>query len=237
MNNDEAKFILRGYRPGGADAADPYFHEALAQARHDPALRDWFDRQQQFDAEFSRKLGTIAPPADLRASILAGARTSKVYRFPLPAVFLGLAAAVALIIGLYSFRAPSTSGFSSAALAEFAAEDALHGTHGDHSKLVAQVQQTMGASSFRISAGLPVDFAALKKDGCRSLTFKGQEVLEVCFMRQGSEYHLYVCKLDAATSASRQVLPKTTLGVVAWTDGRHSYALVGPSIDAVQGLL
>jgi len=30
MNNDEAKFILRAYRPGGPDAADPQFAEALA---------------------------------------------------------------------------------------------------------------------------------------------------------------------------------------------------------------
>ena len=33
MNNVEAKFILQGYRPNGADAADATFAAALEQAR------------------------------------------------------------------------------------------------------------------------------------------------------------------------------------------------------------
>jgi len=38
MNNQEAKFILAAYRPGGQDASDPLFAEALEQVRRDP---DW----------------------------------------------------------------------------------------------------------------------------------------------------------------------------------------------------
>jgi len=44
MTNEEAKFLLSGYRPNGADAGDAALAEALAQARRDPALGAWWQR-------------------------------------------------------------------------------------------------------------------------------------------------------------------------------------------------
>jgi hypothetical protein len=38
MTNEEAKFILGGYRGNGRDASDALFAEALKQAQTDPAL-------------------------------------------------------------------------------------------------------------------------------------------------------------------------------------------------------
>jgi hypothetical protein len=72
MNNEEAKFILRAYRPGGQDAADPQFAEALDQARRDPELSRWLAEQTALDTAIGGKLQSIPVPADLRASILAG---------------------------------------------------------------------------------------------------------------------------------------------------------------------
>lgn len=72
MKNDEAKFILRAYRPGGQDAADPQFAEALAQSRRDPELGRWFAEQTALDTAIGGKLQSIPVPADLKASILAG---------------------------------------------------------------------------------------------------------------------------------------------------------------------
>ncbi|MGH7997549.1 MAG: hypothetical protein ACREFX_14475, partial [Opitutaceae bacterium] len=77
MNNDEAKFILGGYRPGGRDAGDAAFAEALDQARRDPSLAAWLERSQAFDRAISERLKTVAPPADLRQAILAGGRLSR----------------------------------------------------------------------------------------------------------------------------------------------------------------
>ena len=71
MNNNEAKFILRAYRPSGRDAADPAFNSALAQAKSDPALGAWLVREQAFDALITKKLRAIVPPPDLREAILA----------------------------------------------------------------------------------------------------------------------------------------------------------------------
>lgn len=72
MNHDEAKFILRAYRPGGQDTDDPQFAEALAHARRDPELTRWLAEQTALDAAISEKLQAIPVPKDLKATILAG---------------------------------------------------------------------------------------------------------------------------------------------------------------------
>ncbi len=72
MNNTEAKFILRAYRPGGQDASDPQFAEALQQARLDPELARWFAEQAALDTAIGGQLQAVRVPADLKASILAG---------------------------------------------------------------------------------------------------------------------------------------------------------------------
>ena len=74
MTNEEAKFMLNGYRPNGADADNEAFAESLAQADRDPALRKWFDREQAFDRIVADKLRTVSAPEGLRESILAGRR-------------------------------------------------------------------------------------------------------------------------------------------------------------------
>ncbi len=81
MNNAEAKFILRAYRPDGQDAADPQFAEALAQARLDPELARWFAEQTTLDRAIGAQLQSVRVPADLKASILAG---RKVIPMPKP---------------------------------------------------------------------------------------------------------------------------------------------------------
>ena len=76
MNNEEAKFILQGYRPNGADAGDAAFRAALEQVQRDPALGEWFARQQAFDAAVSAKLDAVPAPVGLREAILAGGRVT-----------------------------------------------------------------------------------------------------------------------------------------------------------------
>jgi hypothetical protein len=75
MDNREAKFILNAYRPGGQDAHDPRFVEALDQVRRDPILQHWFDESVAFDAAMTEKLFAIPVPSDLRESILTGVKS------------------------------------------------------------------------------------------------------------------------------------------------------------------
>ena len=66
MNNNEAKFILSAYRPGGRDAGDPGMATALAQAKSDPVLGAWFARERAHDAAVAWKLRAVVPPVGLR---------------------------------------------------------------------------------------------------------------------------------------------------------------------------
>ncbi|MGC6424977.1 MAG: hypothetical protein ACON4O_08345 [Lentimonas sp.] len=75
MNREEAKNILQLCRPGvAADLEDPLIAEAFQMLEQDSELMVWFEQQQAFDTEFSAQLENIEPPADLKASILAGMR-------------------------------------------------------------------------------------------------------------------------------------------------------------------
>lgn len=75
MERDEAKAILELCRPGMADdQRDPLIAEALRLLDRDAELKAWFDEQQALDARIGEAFNAIVPPADLKASILAGMR-------------------------------------------------------------------------------------------------------------------------------------------------------------------
>lgn len=75
MDREEAQHILELCRPDNLeDRNDPLIAKALAQLEHDDTLRTWFEAQQAIDAEITSAFEDIVPPADLKASILAGMR-------------------------------------------------------------------------------------------------------------------------------------------------------------------
>lgn len=72
MDKEEARFILRCFRPDGADAENPDFAEALAWAAKDRELGEWLARERSSDAGFAQALAAVSIPASLREEILAG---------------------------------------------------------------------------------------------------------------------------------------------------------------------
>ena len=59
MDKEQARFILRSFRPDGADARDPDFTEALELAMEDRELGDWLANERAFDTAFSQALQTL----------------------------------------------------------------------------------------------------------------------------------------------------------------------------------
>jgi hypothetical protein len=135
MTNQEAKFTLGAYRAGGQDAGDPVFAEALEQAKRDPALGAWLAREQAHDAIVAAKLREVAPPAGLRAAILAGAQASSTrrVRWKQP-VWLAAAAAVALLLAVVGTISRGERGAvaPATALAELVLADLNVAGHAGH---------------------------------------------------------------------------------------------------------
>ncbi len=83
MDREEAKNILQLCRPGNeSDLNDPLIAEAFELLEQDSELQVWFEDQQAFDTQICEQLEHIEPPADLKASILAGMRAHQMQAGP-----------------------------------------------------------------------------------------------------------------------------------------------------------
>jgi hypothetical protein len=228
MNNDEAKFRLRAYRPGGLDAGDPSMSDALSQAERDPALRAWLVHEQAFDTAVASRLRTIEPPAGLRETILAGARVGRKRRAWLPPAWLAIAAMIAVVFALNAVWRSHARNEPLAAFARFAIDDVRYGNHGGHGEAEGALQKVLEQSTTHLAGGLPIDVTRLAGTGCRTLHFQGHEALEICFERNGATFHFYIL-LGGSLSPSGQpyLLREGGIGAVAWNDARYDYAVVG----------
>lgn len=71
MDKEQARFILRSFRPDGADVGDPDFAEALKLAMENRELGEWLASERAFDSEFAGALGAVNLPENLREDIMA----------------------------------------------------------------------------------------------------------------------------------------------------------------------
>jgi len=243
MNNQEAKFILGGYRPNGKDAQDQMFCEALKQAQLDPALGAWFAREQAHDRAMASKLAQITPPAGLREAILAGARVSgnrrTIWRQP---IWLAMAAAAAVLLAVSAALWPKRTA-ANVPLVNFAMADAADPSkHGGHGTAETALQTELSNSSTHLSKGLAMDFTTLEKTGCRTLDVAGRPVLEVCFQRDGAWFHCYIARCDDFPALSEKQGPlfaeNGNVTAVTWADGAHRFVVAGVAArNAIERLL
>lgn len=227
MNNNEAKFILHGYRTSGADADDPVFEAALEQATKDPALSEWFSRQQAFDQKVSAALQATPVPASLREAILAGGsvsttRVTEKKRWWTRAVPLALAASVAIVAGVLALMWPKQS----AALQDFILADARLGAiHGGHGHAESDLQVAVNDPAMRLGGKLPLNFASLRDKGCRVIQFHGRDIAEACFNRNGVWFHCYVGRAAdfpaVAIGGIPAIVEAGASAVALWSDGEH----------------
>ena len=246
MNNTEAKFILSAYRPDGSDAADATFCAALAQAKADPALARWFELEQRFDRAMCAKLGEIVPPAGLREAILAGARVSAGPTASRAwwrqqgwmAAAAGLAVFFAAGMLLWPGRAEAHGS-----LPEFVVADAQlsmgHGLEGGHHP---DFESLFKPADMRLGRPVAMDFEALRRAGCRSISFAGKPVLEVCFERDGMWFHCYVVRRSDFPALGADSAPRIAQSgpshIAQWADDDHVYLVVSKSgREALQRLI
>jgi hypothetical protein len=244
MTTDEAKFILSAFRPSGSDAGNAAFCDALRMAGEDPVLGAWFAQSRAHDAAVAGKLRGISPPAGLREAVLAGVRMSGTKKSSAVAWgwFGGLAAAAAVAVGLFTMRASAHADSAASALAGFAIHDMVSEKHGGRGEATGALVAQLQAAGSRMPGADQIDFARLKDTGCRTLNFAGHDVLEVCFVRDGSLFHLYMTRRDgtAGSSIARgpSLIAEAAGAAAVWSDTRFDYALASTAgVEAIRRLL
>ncbi|MDQ2868661.1 MAG: hypothetical protein M3R59_09675 [Verrucomicrobiota bacterium] len=196
MNNDEAKFILSGYRPDGADAGDAQFADALAQAERDPELGQWFARERRFDEAMSAALETVSIPPNLRADILAGGKISR------PALWRGRRAvwaiaavfvALACVVGVWRQQTARAETWQREVLAVLPQLGSAAEPFDHEDKNGVMLKKWLVAQNQPAPPAMPAALQALPALGCKTISSAGHVVSIICFTMPGGEIvHLAV---------------------------------------------
>jgi hypothetical protein len=213
MDNREAKFILNAYRPGGQDANDPRFAEALEQVRRDPILQQWFDESVAFDAAMTEKLFATPVPSDLREDILTGLRVTR------PESIRGsknrwrkwaIAAAVVFSATLgallwHNTRPAPVAGWQLQALDAILSSIARNESRFDVvSRNPADLVKWLRENSAPAGKKLPNALDKLPSIGCKTFFWRGKPVSLICFtLPEGRAIHLVMTA--ASTDADRAI--------------------------------
>ena len=244
MTNDEAKFILSAYRPSGRDATDPYFADALEQARRDPDLSQWFDRERALDRLVTSKLSEVKAPSRLKSELLMGAQSPSRRAPQLRWLKWGvaLAASVVVFAGVF-WNENRPAPVASAALVAKAVGMLDHGPSlGMMGPDLDQLKAWLSARKSPVPGKLPDSFARLQGMGCQEFEISGNKVSLICFQQNGKPVHLFVMNIEALTPEARHADPRFAKegawAVAQWSDGTHAFLMAteGP-IETLQRLL
>ncbi|HTV41435.1 MAG TPA: hypothetical protein VMF08_12710 [Candidatus Sulfotelmatobacter sp.] len=245
MNNQEAKLILQAYRPSGPDASDPFFAEALEQARRDPELAKWFAEETSLNGRIQTRLQAAVPvPAGLKSELLALRKTVRptswwLQPMQLAAVGLALAALGALLMlipqrpaRLASFRdTMARSSLQTQEHVEFASHD------------IASIQQWLRGKNMQTNFDLPATLHAGTgtAQGCRVVDWNGHQATMVCFIVNGQHMDLFVMDRaglpDFPENSSPQFASADGLMTAMWSEGGKVYLLTGQNEATLQRIL
>ena len=229
MTTEEAKLVLRAYRP--ADKS-PLVQRALNQAEHDPELAAWLAEQQAFDRSMMQSLAEAPIPPHLRDSILHERPTTKVLYLTRIPLLWGLAAA--LVLGgivfalLYEGASKSIGEFRTAMIQElWTIDDQAKFRSSTTAELRRWLQSHGSAANFT----LPPALKELRVRDARIVNWSHQKVASLCLIGHGRHLHLFVvptAALDApALTDAPQVEVCHGLETVVWTHGDNTYLLSG----------
>ena len=249
MNNEEAKFLLQGYRPNGSDAQDPQFVEALEQVKRNPGLEQWFRQQQAVDSAISEKVCSLPVPPGLKDDILAGRKTLRpVSRWTRRTTLTALAACVLALLGLVALFMTSSDRQDFTRYREdmvrFVTDveqgrEPLLLTSGD----IAGIQAWMAENAADLKVKVPASLTAGSGVGCSVVDWNGESVALACFRLEGGEVaHLLVINRQGLaggpSTGVRCVASINGMNTAAWSSDDTTYLLVSSApAERLQRLL
>ena len=244
--NDQAKLLLSAYRPGGSDAGDPAFAEALAHAQRDPHLRAWLEESQQFDQVVSERLRGVPVPADLRSTILAGAKASRSRRWWQGPRVWAVAAALAILASLGALWGLNAFGLSTWQTDSLAVLDDiekgaanLDTEHPQPAHLVDWLRERAAPTP----SALPPALAAHPTFGCKTIDSHGRKISLICFdLGNKEQAHLFTTPragLRIPPPDSHPIFaPRRHWNLASWRSGEDVHMLATElDMDKLRALL
>ncbi len=239
MDSQQAREILRFYRPGAADAHDPQMAEALSLARRDAELGSWFEHHCAVQAAIRDQFKGITVPKDLGEQILADYMPRQnVIWWRQPAV-LAAAAVIALMIGLAIFRSHPGEEYRFSGFHNRMTSTALRLYNMDLETNDLTVIRAFLANNGALSNYvLPSALEKTPGAGCKILTWQGKRVSMVCFnsgrpLEPGEKSDLFLFVIDRSSLAdappeSKPLITKVNkLMTASWSLGNKVYILGG----------
>ena len=244
MNNQEARLILQAYRPGGEDASDPLFAEALEQARRDPELQKWFAEQNALDARLQTRLETAIPvPRGLKSDLLALRKISRPASWWFQPMKLAITAAAALLLGVAVLlmlpQRPTQLASFRETMARYSAQKQEHIVFESHD--LAKIQQWLQGRGIQTNFDLPTALPGRSMQGCRVVDWNGRRATMICFMLNGEHMDLFV--MDRAglpglpDTSAPQYAKAGDLMTATWSKGNSIYLLTGQNKELLQKVL
>lgn len=244
MNNQEARLILQAYRPGGEDASDPLFAEALEQARRDPELQKWFAEENALEARLQARLETAIPvPRGLKSDLLALRKIVRPAPWWLQPMKLAAAAAVVLLLGLaVLFLLPQKQTQLASfreTMARYSAQEQGHIVFESHDP--AKIQQWLQDRGIETNFDLPTALPGRSTQGCRLVDWNGRRATMICFMLKGEHMDLFVMDRaglpDLPDNSAPQYARAGDLMTATWSKGGKIYLLTGENKELLQKVL
>ena len=245
MNREDAKIILRVYRPESPDAEDPEIAEALALAGRDLELAHWLDQHCARQNAVRRQFRQIAPPAGLLEQIVSEhqAQANSIYRRR-GALLLAAAAMVVILAGLpFWLRTHQPDGGSFSTCRTQMAATALRGYGMD---LVtndpAQIRSYLAENRAPADYVLPEPLQKAALAGCAIENWQGRKISMICFrtgrpLTGGQQSDMWLFVIDPTTVSGAPVasLPEfakiSRLNTAVWNQDGRLY-LLGTTADA-----
>jgi hypothetical protein len=240
MNSDQARFILRAFRPHVDRQDAPEFAEAFAQLRQDPQLAQWFDQEMAADAAIRGKLSeAVVFPSDLEAQIAA---SHKVVH-PMPRswlrrpIWLALAASVVVLLtfgilnrGQDRNRTEAFAAFRESVVSASQVMPHVTFLDSDPSQIRAYLKSEKAPNDLTLPPGL--SRATLK--GCRVLEWNGHKVSVVCLhLRDAGHIDLLVIEhanWDPSGPGNEPLLAQVgSMHTASWSINGRTYVVAAKS--------
>lgn len=244
MNSEQAREILRLYRPATTDTQDPAFAEALEVARREIVLAKWFEAHCANYETIRQRLKKIPVPAGLKEQILAEKKIEpKIVALPRPRwrqPALAMAAMMVVLMSLiwFSVRSREKNNYSQYRSRMVSTALRVYGMDLETNDL-NEIRKFLARKNAPSDYTLPDGVRKLEGAGCVTLRWQNKPVSMICFRTgrplppgEKSDLFLFVTERGSFSNAWPAASPKlekvNRLVTASWVDGGKSYLLATP---------